>query len=146
VADQSRGGGGGAGRRARDHDRERGRSRDREADIYDLFLAQRPAGVDLLVCAQHDRWVRVATDEQRHIHVLRATLAAAPVAGERTVAVPRRPGHPARVATRAVRFQQVTLTPPPVLGRRSLPPVPLWALRATEEDPPTDVEPWTSCS
>lgn len=114
---------------------------DREADIYDLFLAQRPAGVELLVRAQHDRWVRVATDEQRHIHALRATLAAAPVAGERTVAVPRRPGHPARVATLAVRFQQVTLTPPPVSGRRPLPPVPLWAIRATEEDPPTDVEP-----
>lgn len=114
---------------------------DREADIYDLFLAERPAGVELLVRAQHDRWVRVATDEQRHIHALRATLTVAPVADARTVAVPRRPGHPARVATLAVRFQQVTLTPPPTLGRRHLPPVPLWAVRATEEDPPPDVEP-----
>ncbi len=100
-----------------------------------------PAGVEVLVRAQHDRWVRIATDEHRHIHALRATLAAAPVAGARTVAVPRRPGHPARVVTFAVRWQQVTLTPPPVSGRWHLPPVPLWVVRATEEDPPTDVEP-----
>jgi len=28
---------------------------EREADIDDLFLAQRPAGVEMLVRAQHDR-------------------------------------------------------------------------------------------
>jgi len=114
---------------------------DREADIYDLFLAERPSGVEVLIRARHDRWVRVATDEQKYIHALRAILAAAPIVGERQVAVPRRPGHPTRVATLAVRWQQVTLTPPPVSGRRHLPAVPLWAIHAIEEHPPTGSEP-----
>ena len=35
----------------------------------------------------------------------------------------------------------MTLTPPPVTGRRHLPLVPLWAVRVIEDDPPADSEP-----
>jgi hypothetical protein len=112
---------------------------DREADIYDLFLVERPKRVELLVRAQHDRWVRVATDAQQYIHALWTSLGTAPIAGERQVAVPRRPGQRARVATLTVRWQAVVLVPPP--QKKQLPPVPVWAVRTTEYDPPPDVEP-----
>ena len=48
---------------------------DREADIYALFLAPRSPRVELLVRAREDRWVRVARDEYKYIHGLRAELA-----------------------------------------------------------------------
>ena len=62
---------------------------DREADVYDLFVAERAAGVDLLVRAAWDR--RVAHEER----YLWAAVLAQPVAEIFTVSVPAAPG-PAR--------------------------------------------------
>ena len=111
---------------------------DREADIYALFLAPRPPGVELLVRAQHDRWVRVARDEYQYIHGLRTEVAKAPVAGTREVLVSRQVGQPARMACVTVRFLALTLRPPDAF-RDEWPAVPVWAVAVREETPPAGV-------
>jgi len=108
---------------------------DREADLFDLFALERPAGVDLLVRAVQNR--RVAEPEG----VLWAAVAAVPVAGEQTVVIPRQAGQPARTAHVSVRFRAVTLHAPAARVAEHLAPVALWAVTVEEEDPPPDVEP-----
>jgi len=99
---------------------------DREADVYDLFIAERPAGVDLLVRAAWDR--RVEHPEQ----YLWATL---------SVHVPRHEGQAARQAVLSLRFGAVTLRPPRHRRAEQLPAVRVWAVYVVEEHPPAGVEP-----
>ena len=108
---------------------------DREADVYDLFLAPRPAGVDLLVRAAWDRCV--AHPEA----YLWATMQAAPVAATVAVTVPRHGTQPARTATLQVRFRAVTLRPPRHRAKDHLAPVDLWGVLAVEVDAPAGVKP-----
>jgi hypothetical protein len=108
---------------------------DREADVYDLFLAERPAGVDLLIRAA---WDRAVEGPQPHLW---AALAALPRLGRRSVDIPRRAGQPARTATLELRATPVTLRPPRHRATAGLPPVPVTAVWAIETDPPPDVEP-----
>lgn len=105
-------------------------SGDREADVYDLFVQPRPAGVDLLVRASWDR--RVDADEGH----LWAALAAAPVVGTLAVTVPRHGTQPARVAHLQVQVRPVTLCPPARRRGEHLAPVSLWAVLAREPTPP----------
>jgi hypothetical protein len=111
---------------------------DREADVYDLFLQERPPGVDLLVRAAQDRRVAAEDLEQGK---LRAVLAACPVAATVRVEVPRQGERPARSATLAVRWRAVVLRPPKARAAEGLPAVTVWALWATETDAPADGEP-----
>jgi Transposase DNA-binding len=108
---------------------------DREADVYDLFIAERPVGVDLLIRAAWDR--RVEHPEQ----YLWATVTAWPVAATLTVHVPRHEGQPARQAVVSVRFGPVTLRPPRHRQAEHLPAVTVWAVSVLEEYPPAGVEP-----
>lgn len=108
---------------------------DREADVYDLFVAERPAGVDLLGRAAWDR--RVEHPEQ----YLWATVSAWSVAATLTVHVPRHEGQPARQAVVSVRFGPVTLRPPRHRQAEHLPGVTVWAVSVLEEYPPAGVEP-----
>ena len=107
---------------------------DSEADVYDLFAAPRPAGVDLLVRAAQPRRVQEPEGE------LRAAVASQPVAEVVQVEVPRQPGRPARTATCAVRFRAVTVQPPKARDatRENLEPLALWAVTLTEEEPSAD--------
>lgn len=107
---------------------------DAEADVYDLFTAPRPVGVDLLVRAGQNR--RVAEPQQR----LWAALESAPIVATREVQVPRRDGHPARTARLSVQWQAVTLCPPKHRSAERLPEVALWAVLAVEAEPPLGVE------
>jgi len=109
---------------------------DAEADVYDLFLLERPAGVDLLVRAAQDR--RLAEPEQQR---LRAALAASPVAATVSLAVPRQGERPARTATLDVHWQRVVLRPPKDRAAEHLPTVPLWVVWVTETAVPPDAEP-----
>jgi hypothetical protein len=118
---------------------------DREADVYDLFLVDRPAGVELLVRAAWDR--RVADAEGR----LWATATAAPVVGTQTLAVPARGQQPARTATVTVRATAVTLRPPKSRAAEHLPTRTVTAIWAGETAPPPGADPleWlllTTCS
>lgn len=108
---------------------------DREADVYDLFLVQRPPGVDLLVRAAWDRKV------EHPDKYLWAAMATAAVSAMVTIHIGRRTGQPAREATLQVRWQQVTLRPPNSRQKEKLPTVTVWAVWAIEPRPPAGVEP-----
>jgi hypothetical protein len=79
---------------------------DREADVYDLFVAERAEGVDLLVRAA---WERRVAHEERYLW---ATVLAQPVAEIYAVHVPRQGEQPARTAVLTLRFGAVELCPP----------------------------------
>lgn len=106
---------------------------DREADIYDLFVHERPKGVDLLVRASQDRSV-----DGEHKH-LRATLEATPVTATSELRIPARNGQATRVAQMEVHWSKVTLHPPSKRAKEQLPTVTLWAVWACEPHPPQDM-------
>jgi transposase-like protein/transposase Tn5 family protein len=106
-----------------------------EADGYDLFLHERPSGVDLLVRAA---WNRRVDQPERYLW---AQVAAHPVVATRTVRVPRRGAQPARPATLKVRWCLVLLCPPTHRQAEKLPTVAVWAVPALEEHPPAGREP-----
>jgi hypothetical protein len=108
---------------------------DREADVYDLFVAERAEGVDLLVRAAWDR--RVVHDER----YLWATVLAQPIAEIVPVPVPRHGAQPARTAVLTLRFGAVELCPPGHRRAERLPAVTVWAVHVVEEYPPAGVEP-----
>ena len=80
---------------------------DRAADVYDVLVAPRPAGVDLLIRAS---WNRCVNAPQRYVW---DTVAAQVVAAPILLHVPRRGPQPAREATLALRYCPLTLCPPP---------------------------------
>lgn len=106
---------------------------DREADVYELFAMQRPAGVELLVRAC---WNRAVDSAHRYLW---ETVQAAPVLGTVEVSVPRQPGEPVRRCTLALRSMPVTLKPPQT--RKRLGKVEVWAILATEATPPLKGDP-----
>ena len=104
---------------------------DREADFYPLFAAERRTGAELLIRAAHNR--RVDADTQ----LLEEAIAAAPVGGTLTIAVPRRDEKPARQATLALRWTSVTFGPPQNAKQRAtLPHIPVQVVVAEELSPP----------
>lgn len=108
---------------------------DREADIYDLFLAERPAGVDWLVRAAWDRGV-----EHGEGH-LWAAVASVPPLGQAELSLPRREGQAARTARLTLRCAPVALKPPRARRGEGLPAVEVHAVWACEEAAPPGVEP-----
>lgn len=108
---------------------------DREADVYDLFLVERPTNVDLLVRAAWDR--RTQGAEPR----LWAALAAVPTQTTTQVDLPRRGEQAPRTATLTVRWRAVSLRPPEHRRAEHLPVVQLWAVWAVEETPPAGTAP-----
>jgi hypothetical protein len=108
---------------------------DREADVYDLFLLQRPAGVDLLVRAAQDR--KVEGPES----YLWSAMASAPIAATVTVQLGERGKQPARLAELSVRWREVTLRPPKSRAKERLPSVTVWAVWTIERTPPPGATP-----
>jgi Transposase DNA-binding/Transposase Tn5 dimerisation domain len=107
---------------------------DREADVYDLFLVDRPAGVDLLIRAAQDRKAEHAEK------YLWAAMASAPVAATVTIHIGARAGQVARQAALKIRWKQVTLRPPNSRSKEKLPNITVWAVWACETTPPPGVE------
>jgi hypothetical protein len=108
---------------------------DREADGYDLFLVERPVGVDLLVRAAQDR---NADDPEGYRW---AAMTTAPVAATVTIQRKTRGAQPAREADLTVRWREVTLRPPTSRAKEHLPNVTIWAVWAIERTPPPGAEP-----
>jgi hypothetical protein len=108
---------------------------DRESDIYELFhLAQQdPQGPRLLIRAEQNR--RLAQQQG----LLQDRIRQQPLAGHRSIVVPRRSGRRARQAQLEVRFAAVTLQPPD--GKARLGRLKLWAVLAEEVDVPAGQEP-----
>lgn len=107
---------------------------DREADVYDLFLLDRPAGVDLLIRAAQDR---KADHEEKYLW---AAMATAPLAATVTIQLGKRGQQLARKATVTVRWKEVTLRPPKNRTKEKLPSITVWAVWALETNPPAGVE------
>lgn len=109
---------------------------DRESDIYELFhLAQQdPHGPRLLIRAEQNR--RLA---QQQGPLLQQSIRQQPLAGHRSIDVPRRGQRRARQAELEVRFAAVTLQPPD--GKARLGRLKLWAVLAEEVDAPAGQEP-----
>ena len=107
---------------------------DREADVYDLFLAPRPEGVDLLVRAAQDR---KTTHECLYLW---AAMESLPPAASMSVSMGARGKQQARQVELEIRFQRITLQKP---RKRSvkLPEIELWAVWAVEAKPPEGIEP-----
>lgn len=101
---------------------------DRESDVYDLFerALSDPPGPKLLIRSQHNR--RLVQD-QAHLW---DEVAKQAVAAEMIVRIPRSKKHPARDATLALRFAQVTLKPPDRKSKK--PALTLWAVQARETE------------
>lgn len=131
---------------------------DREADIYELFAEPRPGNCELVVRACRDRCVSAFDDEDdaesscsTHVDVdqddseppcakettyLWPCLQEAPVAGVASVPLRRSPKRKARLAQLELRYRRVTLRPPQHGVHRALEPLTLWAVLATEIEPP----------
>jgi hypothetical protein len=108
---------------------------DAEGDIYDLMVAKRHAGVDLLIRAGQDRCV-----EHSEATLLWQALPFGTQAGKRVVHIPARDGKAARTAEVTLWFQNVTLRPPQRRGKEKLAPLTLAAVWVIEETPPAGVE------
>jgi hypothetical protein len=108
---------------------------DREGDIYEAF-ARKPATVELLVRAAHDR----ALDGGARLF---ARVAAQPEAGRFSVELAAAPGRPSRRALLAVRFCSVEIERPDTrTASRALPAtVALRLVEAREIDAPAAVTP-----
>jgi hypothetical protein len=101
---------------------------DQEGDLYAHF-ARCPAGADLLVRARHDR--ALADDT-----LMRATAAGWPVLAEQAIAIPARPGQPARRAAVTLRAGALELRRPAGLGPGEPPSLPLHLVVVEEPNPP----------
>jgi hypothetical protein len=104
---------------------------DREADVYELFALalSDPAHPKLLVRAERDRRVQDGSEG------LWEYMASQPVAGQRLLRIPKRKQRAARDAVLDIRFAQVELRAPQL--KRSLGPLRVWAVYATEVNPPS---------
>ena len=101
---------------------------DREADIFELF-ARRPAQVDLLVRASHDRALAGGGR-------LAGEIARSPCLGHAALDLPARPGVPARTARLAIRFGRLAIEPPRESRKAGAGPVPVAYVELREETPP----------
>src|SRR5262249_6453459 len=109
---------------------------DREADFYDLFAAPRRPGHDLLIRAKERRRVHHAAG------LLGPAVRASAAAGRAPLPLPRSDARPGRPAPLTIRFGRFWIKPPSTHPRRAaLGPVPLWAVRAEEENPPAGPNP-----
>ena len=109
---------------------------DCESDIYELFAAPRAPHVHLLVRAEHDRCL---SDGGK----LFAATAASPHVAGWPIAIPAKPGQPARTAQVKVSFQPIEIVRPHYGYQfKQLPPrIALNAVRVEEIDPPDGVKP-----
>lgn len=108
---------------------------DRENDLIDMYdrSTVAPPNLFYLVRAQHDRVLESGEKLWDH-------LAARPCGGRMTVQIPRNKNRPARIATLELRWAQIRIQPPRVGCKNSWGTLELWALQATEIDPPKGAE------
>jgi hypothetical protein len=110
---------------------------DSEADIFELFVAERPPQADLLIRACRDR--RLEGDERK----LWQRVMESPVVGQISVKLEARPKRPARIARCSLRFQQVVIPPANYssIGPKHKESVTLYVVQVLEEAAPEGVKP-----
>lgn len=109
---------------------------DRESDLMDLYdrATVAPPNLHFLVRAQHDRVLDSGQKLWDH-------LSHQALGGTMTVKIPRHTDRPARTATLELRWAKIQIKPPRVGCKNSWGLMELWALMATEIDPPKGAEP-----
>lgn len=107
---------------------------DREGDIFEFFNEAQTLGVDVLVRAA---WNRNVEGPQAQVF---ATLAAAPVLGDKVLAVPASGTRKARTAKLEVRACALRLKSPRNGLARGLEPLTLWGVWAYETQAPEGVQ------
>jgi hypothetical protein len=117
---------------------------DREADIFAFMAAPRRPTTHLLIRAFQPRRVEVNPGDRAT--KLFDALHSAPVLGDFTITVPRKPTQKERQATLSIRMRPLMALPP----SNQLPgefdePQPIWAIQATEVNAPkgTEAVSWT---
>jgi hypothetical protein len=108
---------------------------DREADLYDLFVAERAAGVDWLVRAA---WNRGVDHPDQYLWEAMQSVAEM---GTRPLHVPARKGGAERTAQLSVRCAPLRIRPPRSRKGKGLADVDVCAIWAIETNPPKGVEP-----
>lgn len=112
---------------------------DREADIYEMFARIPDERTHVLVRARHDR--ALSAEAGGRGGRLFAMLSAQPEAGQDIIALPARPGRPARQVYLAVRFMATRLRQPAVGADRHDPRfVSINVVEVREIDPPPGAE------
>ncbi|MDX6012219.1 IS4 family transposase [Cupriavidus necator] len=106
---------------------------DRESDVYELFAAERPDGVDWLVRAA---WNRCARHPQRYLW---QAVLDTPAAGYTELLIPARGARTLRTARLTLRYAPVRLQPPQT--RAGLPEQNVFAVHVIEDEPPAGIEP-----
>jgi hypothetical protein len=112
---------------------------DREADIHEVFVeqAQTPRGAQLLIRAERSRNRKVLDDDESS-EFLWTLLGQQEPIGTRELLISPNEKRAARQATLAVRTLPVTLRPPK--RKPHLPTVRVWAVWASEVNPPAGVD------
>lgn len=108
---------------------------DREADMYDLFVAERTADVDWLVRAA---WNRGVDHSEKYLW---EAMQSVPALGTTQLRVPPRAGMAERAAKLAIRCAPVHIRPPRNRKDIGLTTVEVYVIWAIETDAPKDVEP-----
>lgn len=111
---------------------------DQESDIYEHF-ASRPANVDLLVRAHHNR--KLETDHDSDAALLLTFVDGLPEQGRFSTTIPAAPGRKARTAELAIRFSPVTLCRPKIAARHLPQTIELTLVDVREVSTPEDSEP-----
>ncbi len=117
---------------------------DRGSDMFTYLVACLDLGKHFVVRAYQNRVVRTdsAEEETRHLIDMARSWSPHP-AGNATVAVPARPGQPARQAQTVLQFAAVTIAGGSHVRAdlRDHAPLDLWVLRVWEPTPPAASEP-----
>ena len=108
---------------------------DAEADIYDLLVAERRGGVELLIRASQNRRI-----EHPEAQLLWQALPQGNWAGTQQVHIPARKGQAARTAEVSIRYHQLSIKPPKYRASEQLAAVRVWVVWVVEEQPPPGVE------
>ncbi|OGB25651.1 MAG: hypothetical protein A3I66_22785 [Burkholderiales bacterium RIFCSPLOWO2_02_FULL_57_36] len=108
---------------------------DREADLYDLFTAERAAGVDWLVRAA---WNRCVDHPEKYLW---DTMQSVSERGTTMLRVPARGNLPERTTRLAIRCAPVRIRPPRSRKGKGLAEVDVYAIWAIETGPPEGIDP-----
>jgi len=108
---------------------------DREGDLYDVFVTERPAGVDWLVCAG---WNRSVAHPEKYLW---EAIAATPELGQTELQIPGSGNTIARTARLTLRCAPVRLRPPRYRRRKGLPYIEVFVIHALEAEVPEGLEP-----
>jgi hypothetical protein len=108
---------------------------DREADLYDLFMLERPAGVDWLVRAA---WNRGVVHPEKYLW---EAMQSVPVMGTMQLHVPGRGGLAERTAQLDIRCAPMRIRPPRSRQGQGLAAIEVYAIWAIETAPPSGIEP-----